>query len=327
MSVKRLLFALLFSTLISLHLFSAERQGQVAKAGGLELDLACDKENYIWMEPITLSIVLRNTSDKPISIMYDRQNPFRNYEITVLDPARAKKVIPKDDFIKEDHIIPEHKPSPLPKTEYYKYLLQTSTENFKETIIQPRQKVIANIQLNALFDLSYPSGSYTIIVQSKIRQNNQVSFELEKTLSFTIKKSYDYESYPENIASQNLCAIFGKTRAYQILSKEAEALLTKMEKSTNGQIEKSKDYRRLMMLLRSLSRISKPHCIDLINHMEYVNSMGPKNKMTPADLHDFIKENNQEMKKMSINWIEQFITRCHLQNWIDLSILKYGRFN
>ncbi len=258
--------------------------------------------------------------------MYDRQNPLRNYELTVLDPAREKKVIPKDDFIKEDHVIPEHKPSPVPKTEYYKHLLQTSTESFKETIIQPRQKIITNIQLNALFDLSCPCGLYTIIVKSNIRQNDQVAFEQEKTTNFTIFEIDGCKIYPEYIASQNLCTIFGKMKAYQILSKEAEALLTEMEKSTNGQIEKSKDYRRLMMLLRSLSRISKPDCIDLINQMEYENSIWPQNKMPPADLHDFIEESNQIMKKMSINRIEQFLICCHLQNWIDLSILKYGRF-
>ncbi len=47
MNVKKLLFALFFSSLTALY--SAYSQGPSVNNGGLELHLACDKENYIWM--------------------------------------------------------------------------------------------------------------------------------------------------------------------------------------------------------------------------------------------------------------------------------------
>lgn len=210
------------------------------------MTVSSEQEQYARGEPVTIKIALCNKTDKELVI-----DSFPNMELTVLDPWRKERIIPKTLTVpKEDIIVPEHKPAPVPKT---KYMLQNTVWISGRRIhIPSKGKSISRVALNLSFDMTEPPGIYTVIVKCSISQNMQLAFTLEQTIK--VEVLHDSVSSSIDLTADYMLRMFGGKKTVDLLCTEAKTLIALLEQKDAREQAKSPDYQRLMMILQATDR-------------------------------------------------------------------------
>lgn len=217
--------------------------------GELEMTLSTDQKSYFPGEPIILVIALHNRGDKVLRLGVTK--PWIcDYEITVFDPKRKGKTIPKEVFGAEaDIVVPSHEPTPVPMTRWLQQFRAYGSKSFE---INPKEKSLFFFPLHLAFDMTCPEGAYTVKVKYKPCHFAIPSFTLEGTTTVEIKSKYWYEMSSVDMTAEYMIRMFGQRKATHFLCAEAEALLASLEQKKEGELEDSAAYRRLILLLRTV---------------------------------------------------------------------------
>ena len=248
----------------------------------IEMTIETDKRSYFPNEPIVLAITLRNKTGRQLDFMHDA-NRLHTCEITVLDPYREEKHIEFGKDKANGFTIPEHEPTPVPKTKYGDPSVH-ARGSLRPNWIPPHGRDIFSVSLSRMFDLSYPSGIYTV----KVRYDNHYGIKpnhvFEQTTTFKIRDASSLSSMA--LMGENLSWIIGKTRAIDLLSSEAEAIMDRLETLEDSGRRDDPDYSRLMAILESLGYLF---------HTDELRYMALHNAWTLDDFRKFIgKYNNKE---------------------------------
>ena len=217
--------------------------------GELEMTLSTDQKSYFPGEPVFLVIALRNRGDRTLRLGVTK--PWIcDYEITVLDPKRKGKTIPKEVLGAEaDIVVSGHEPTPVPMT---RWLQGNSGYGSKSFEIKPKERSLFFFPLHLAFDMTSPEGVYTVKVKYKPCHFAIPSFTLEGTTTVEIKSKYWYEMSSVDMTAEYMIRMFGQRKATHFLCAEAEALLASLEQKKEGELEDSAAYRRLILLLRTV---------------------------------------------------------------------------
>ena len=237
------------------------------KPGHLELIAVTDKRQYLLGEPVTLTIAVKNNTDKDLKLDYPI-GFFGSTAIAVFKPSDSKQTAGTDG----------KKP-------------ETTTERAKDrgnTVYGAgdRYEVPAKGMLSFCcilsnwYDLTWPNGKYTVKIKHMIKQNLQFVFTMDAALSFEILPRI---ANTDAIAAEDMTSVFGRERAMEILGKEAESILAKIEGDGVTDIGKSPENGRLMMILRTIDEGTTHLGAD-----HKLKSLEESNRMSIKDLREFI---------------------------------------
>lgn len=252
--------------------------------GELEMTLSTDQKSYFPGEPIILVIALHNRGDKVLRLGVTK--PWIcDYEITVFDPKRKGKTIPKEVFGAEaDIVVPSHEPTPVPMTRWLQQFRAYGSKSFE---INPKEKSLFFFPLHLAFDMTCPEGAYTVKVKYKPCHFAIPSFMLEGTTSVTIRSLYDFHMNSNYATAEYMIRMCGRRKTTHFLCAEAEALLASLEQAKEGELEDSAAYRRLILLLRTVM-----HADGRFSHSERVKFglFDDEKHFTPEEVRELLKK-------------------------------------
>ncbi len=245
----------------------------------LDVVLATDKASYYRGEPVMLLLKLVNKTDRelvmsrqdsllscisliggPYRVWEEAKDEHGNtlYEVVTLagDPTEHK-------VAKSVYVTNEYDGFNVPRTMYGKALLERPWDGVTEIRLPPHGEHTWMIPLNALFDLNCPMGWMTEKqAPFLVELDYPVWKDSPQTPWFTVKRVATFVVHRPNLSSSravddSLERVFGKARAVDLLCDEAEAILRTMREQPEEQDEESAEYRRLMVILESLPRLSR----------------------------------------------------------------------
>ena len=234
----------------------------------LELIVATDKHHYLSGEPVTLTVAVRNTTDKEIELDYP-EGPFGATFIVVHKPSVSGKTagIGEKKHDESSTKARERGPSYDGPGDRYK--------------IASKGALSFSCILSNWYDLTSPSGKYTVNIHHRVEQNLQFVFTMNATLAFEIlPRAADINS----IAAEDMATVFGRKKAMELLGGEAESILARMEEGNVEDIAKSPEYGRLMMILRTLDEGSSHLSPD--RRLKFLEENG---RMSVKELRGFVR--------------------------------------
>ena len=237
------------------------------KPGHLELIAATDKRQYLLGEPVTLTIAVKNNTDKDLKLDYPI-GFFGATAITVFKPSYSKQTEGADGKKPE---------TTTEKAKDRGRILHEAGDRYE---VPAKGMLSFSCILSNWYDLTWPNGKYTVKINHNIKQNLQFVFAMDAALSFEILPRI---ANTDAIAAEDMTIVFGRERAMEMLGREAESILAKMEADGVSDIGKSPEHGRLMMILRTIDEGSTHLGAD-----RRLKSLEESNRMSIKDLREFI---------------------------------------
>ena len=275
MSFNRLLLQIVcVSALVAAALAEVpnDAENEVITNDDLFVTLTTDKPVYKFGEPVMLFLKLRNLTGRKLEMTRQADilfrvsltgGPYKTFnEVT---DEHGNTIYVEDEEGNKRHklvfVTNEDNGLKVPKTMYGKSM--ALKPRFEKIVLPPYGEYSSAIPLNALFDLNCPLGPlnankvvYKIELDFPVWQSLQdaplFTFNLES--AFCIKGD---KAYSSSALGDALEQVFGKGKSIDLLCDEAEDLILGMREHPEMQDEKSPEYRRLMIILRSLARMSQ----------------------------------------------------------------------
>ena len=252
----------------------------------LELSVTTDKSSYYIGEPIVLRVVLQNKSDKELDIAYRKYNRIH---VSVLFPNETewRKIDPTGIFL-------EHRKHPEQLKHFTRLARNWSPwDGFKNWTIYPGKSLVEQEFISSLFDMTLPEGKYKIRVSYPLYKDGgfkrlfDTYCEFEQEISVQIK---DSPISSAGITADTFVRMLGKKKAMELLSEEADELLTALTVGTNGNLQASSEYQRLLLLFRTMGDVAG------FGWEEKLTRLEEENKITSADLREFIQQCRAEVE-------------------------------
>ena len=251
----------------------------------LELSVTTDKSSYYIGEPIVLRVVLQNKSDKELDIAYRK---YYRLHISVLFPNETewRKIDPTGIFI-------EHRKHPEQLKHFTRLARNWSPwDGFKNWTIYPGKSLVEQELISSLFDMTLPEGKFKIRVSYPLYKDGgfrvfDTYCELEQEISVQIK---EFPISSAGITADTFVRMLGRKKAMELLSEEADGVLAAMTVGTNGNLQASSEYQRLLLLFRTMGDVAG------FGWEEKLTRLEEENKITPADLREFIQQCRAEVE-------------------------------
>ncbi len=135
--------------------------------------------------------------------------------------------------------------------------------------------------------MTLPEGKYKIRVSYPLYKDGgfkrvfDTYCEFEQEISVQIK---DSPISSAGITADTFVRMLGKKKAMELLSEEADELLTALTVGTNGNLQASSEYQRLKLLFCTMGDVAG------FGWEEKLTRLEEENKITPADLREFIRQ-------------------------------------
>ena len=248
------------------------------KPGELEMTVTTDRKSYLCGEPISLYVNIKNKTDRIVEINADRKRVFFGKEIEII----GRKITSNEDVLLERQKNASYDGRTsfkVPETALKKN--DSGVGSGTILALLPGKVHTLVIPIHEYYDLSLPDVRYNVKLKMSIVENLQYVFSLVETTEFEIQRKA-FSSSAVMMAHYMRC-LFSQERAMEILGKEAESILMRMEADGVSDIRKSPEHGRLMMILRTIDEGSTH-----LGAERRLKSLEENNRMSIKDLRDFI---------------------------------------